>query len=115
MSIFLTLEVYNIAMDILFRPGQVVDKFCELHLKFFVDPCYLVDCAPGYECLVYEATGEAYCSPNCEELNPCAPDEQCVLTTVYCIRAPCPPILSCQGIHVHEVMYSYNIIVFQTD
>jgi hypothetical protein len=61
------------------------------------NPCYLVDCAPGYECLVYEATGEAYCSPNCEELNPCAPDELCVLTTVYCVRAPCPPILSCQG------------------
>ena len=77
------------------------EVFCEISSS--LDPCAYTDCAPGYECLVYEATGEAYCSPNCEELNPCAPDEQCVLTTVYCIRAPCPPILSCQGIHVHEV------------
>ena len=61
-----------------------------------LDPCSYTDCAPGYECLVYEATGEAYCSPNCEELNPCADGELCVLTTVNCFRAPCPPVLSCQ-------------------
>ena len=63
----------------------------------FVDPCYMFDCAPGYECLVYSETGEAYCSPNCEELNPCGPDERCVITAVNCIRAPCPPYLSCEG------------------
>ena len=62
-----------------------------------IDSCYLIDCAPGYECLVYEETGEGYCSPSCEELNPCARNEQCVLTTVTCIRSPCPPQLSCEG------------------
>ena len=72
-----------------------------------VDPCYLVDCAPGYECLVYEPTGEAYCSPNCEELNPCAADEECVLTTVNCIRAPCPPMLSCEGTYSIQKQYFY--------
>ena len=82
-------------------------KFHPFILSSSLDPCAYTDCAPGYECLVYEATGEAYCSPNCEELNPCAPDELCVLTTVYCVRAPCPPILSCQGIHVHKVMCYY--------
>ena len=72
----------------------LVDQFkCYL----YVDACSMVDCASGYECLVFVGTGEAYCSPNCEELNPCAADEQCVTTTIYCIRAPCPPVLSCEG------------------
>ena len=59
------------------------------------DPCDTYDCISGYECQVYEPTGEAYCEPTCDP-NPCGPQELCQITTVTCIRAPCPGILSCE-------------------
>ena len=77
-------------------------KHCSSMLKYYVrylcviihvDPC-MGTCDDGYECLFFE--GEPYCSPNCVELNPCGPHERCVLTNVTCIRAPCPPVLSCE-------------------
>lgn len=68
------------------------------------DPCSLVFCAPGYECQVYEETGEAFCSPNCEDLDPCGPQEICVITSVNCIRSPCPGVLSCEeGNHLKGI------------
>ena len=75
---------------------HLYDYMLYIHVMH-VDPCSTIDCYEGYECLIYEETGEGYCSPNCEELNPCGPDEQCITTTVYCVRAPCPPVLSCEG------------------
>ena len=42
-------------------------------------------------------TSLPYCSPSCDINNGgCADDEECVLETVFCIRAPCPPLVSCR-------------------
>ena len=73
-------------------------------LFLFADPCSLIKCAEGYECLIYEETGEGYCSPNCEDLNPCESQEQCVITDVDCFRAPCPGVLSCEGIYIVPIL-----------
>ena len=73
-----------------------------MHIFILTDLCNTVRCREGYECLIYEDSRlrEAYCSPNCEDLNPCGPQEQCVITDVNCIRAPCPGVLSCEGTSV---------------
>ena len=61
------------------------------------DLCDELDCDAGYECLIYEPTNEAYCSPNCDDLNPCGATEECQIDPVRCVRAPCPGVLSCVG------------------
>ena len=60
------------------------------------DPCDGFECGNGSECQIYEPTGEAFCNPNCEELNPCKPHQVCRLQPVHCVRAPCPPVLHCE-------------------
>lgn len=78
------------------------------------DPCSLVLCEPGYECQVYEETGETFCSPNCEDFNPCGPEEICVITTVYCIRSPCPGVLSCEegnNLNIFLALYNPTLLV----
>jgi tissue factor pathway inhibitor len=48
-------------------------------------------------CDVDPFTSLPYCSPSCDINNGgCADDEECVLETVFCIRAPCPPLVSCR-------------------
>ena len=77
-------------------------------LYFFshTDPCDAIDCQSGYECQIFNETGEAFCSPNCEDLDPCEPQEQCVITAVTCVRAPCPGVLSCEPGKVQSYYYS---------
>ena len=65
---------------------------------FLPDPCDELDCDAGYECLIHEPTNEAYCSPNCDDLNPCGATEECQIDPVQCVRAPCPGVLSCVGV-----------------
>ena len=60
------------------------------------DVCEDFECQRGHECQVFEPTGEAFCEPNCKELNPCEPNQECVITQVQCVRAPCPGVLSCE-------------------
>ena len=36
-------------------------------------PVTIKECGEGSECQIFEPTGEAFCNPNCEELNPCGP------------------------------------------
>ena len=60
-------------------------------------PCDERDCDAGYECLIYEPTNEAYCSPNCDDLNPCDDTEDCLVEEVLCAKDPCPGVLSCIG------------------
>ena len=55
------------------------------------DPCDGIVCGEGSECQIFEPTGEAFCNPNCEELNPCGPQQVCTLQPVNCVRAPCMP------------------------
>ena len=68
-----------------------------MNVSLHLDACGSVECLSGYECQVYQPTGETFCSPNCEDLNPCESDEICVIQPLYCIRAPCPGFISCQG------------------
>ena len=60
------------------------------------NPCNGFECGEGSECQIFEPTGEAFCNPNCEELNPCGPQQVCTLQPVNCVRAPCPPVLLCE-------------------
>ena len=84
--------------------------YCDIYInshviyKHFLAPCspdacddFECDRERGYECKVFEPTGEAFCSPNCEELNPCKPHEECVIEKVQCVRAPCPDSLDCKN------------------
>ena len=93
--------MYVCVADYTSQPKYICDfvlpHMIHRHVPSYTGPCNVIDCAGGYECLIYEPTGEGYCSPNCEELNPCAPNQQCVTTDVICIRSPCPPVLSCEG------------------
>ena len=59
------------------------------------NPCDGLECGEGSECQIFEPTGEAFCNPNCEDLNPCGPHQVCTLQPVICKRAPCPPALLC--------------------
>lgn len=64
---------------------------------------------------MYEETGEAFCSPNCEDLDPCGPEEICVINTVNCIRSPCPGVLSCEegnGLKIYLVLYNPTLACY---
>ena len=60
------------------------------------DPCATKECPNGHRCEVFEFTGETFCDPDCSLNNGgCRADQTCELETVYCIRAPCPPLVKC--------------------
>ena len=65
------------------------------------NPCETRECPRGHRCLVYQPGNEAYCQPDCVNLNPCQPDELCVVEEVLCVRAPCPGLLVCKGIYMN--------------
>ncbi|CBN79550.1 conserved unknown protein [Ectocarpus siliculosus] len=58
-----------------------------------------VSCGEFQECLLYEdgLESEYYCADTCDDPDRCADNETCVLTEVACIRAPCPPVASCEA------------------
>ena len=62
----------------------------------------------GCECKVFdrEPTGEAFCSPTCEKLNPCRPHEDCVIEEVQCVGAPCPGSLHCKNSDLLHAIFS---------
>ena len=74
------------------------------------DPCDSITCnlEEGYECQIYESTGELYCAPNCD-LDPCGPGEVCRIDPVQCIRAPCPGVLTC--VSSNDGYYNGYIVV----
>ena len=45
---------------------------------------------------MFRPTGEAFCEPSCELSNGGCPEGTlCRLRTVFCVRAPCPPVVDC--------------------
>ena len=75
------------------------------------NPCDDIVCGEGSECQIFEPTGEAFCNPNCEDLNPCGPHQVCTLQPVICVRAPCPPVLLCEDCELINFIHNkYNTI-----
>jgi hypothetical protein len=80
-----------------------------------VDPCDGLVCGEGSECQIFEPTGEAFCNPNCEDLNPCGPHQVCKLQLVNCVRAPCPPVLLCEDRVSFDVQLSESGVVVRVE
>ena len=87
------------------------EKYSEISLNHNIctasvppDSCDGFECGNGSECQIFEPTGEAFCNPNCEELNPCEPHEVCRLQPVNCGKEPCPPLLHCDSEWIRFLM-----------
>ncbi|KAL5510211.1 hypothetical protein EMCRGX_G005719 [Ephydatia muelleri] len=83
--------------------GQVIDETINTCVPVEKcpkrDPCAAVDCPVGTECKVFEPTGEPFCQPSCRINNGgCPRRTKCELVPVFCIRAPCPPVVKCRQI-----------------
>ena len=68
----------------------------------YINACILTDLCTGFEfstgyhCKVYEPTGEPFCEPSCDLGNGgCSNGEIYSLINVTCVRAPCPPTVTC--------------------
>ena len=69
---------------------------CIIIVFSILDPCATVRCANGYQCEVFQPTGEAFCQPNCSLNNGgCSANQTCRLQQVQCVRAPCPSVIEC--------------------
>ena len=64
-----------------------------------VDPCKKFPCPTGSVCEVFVGPPfgvEPFCNPSCDLDNGgCPKDKKCRLNQVFCIRAPCPPVVEC--------------------
>ncbi|ETI50880.1 hypothetical protein F441_05638 [Phytophthora nicotianae CJ01A1] len=53
-----------------------------------------MECGDFQECRIYEPDGSDYCADVCAE-GRCPKGSICELQEVQCIRAPCPPMATC--------------------
>ena len=63
------------------------------------DPCALVDCVPGYRCIVSDITGQGICDPSCDLNNgECPANQICRISEIDCGNQPCDNyrVISCE-------------------
>ncbi|KAG6973149.1 hypothetical protein JG688_00003658 [Phytophthora aleatoria] len=59
-------------------------------------PACTMECGDFQECRIYEPNGSEYCADVCAE-GRCPEGFTCELQEVQCIRAPCPPVATCNN------------------
>ncbi|KAG3075368.1 hypothetical protein PI124_g20269 [Phytophthora idaei] len=59
-------------------------------------PTCTMECGDFQECRIYEPDGSEYCADVCAE-DRCPEGFTCELQEVQCIRAPCPPVATCNN------------------
>ncbi|KAG6955258.1 hypothetical protein JG687_00011338 [Phytophthora cactorum] len=59
-------------------------------------PTCTMECGDFQECRIYEPDGSEYCADVCAE-GRCPEGFTCELQEVQCIRAPCPPVATCNN------------------
>ena len=55
------------------------------------------NCPSNSYCYIYSVTGQPYCAESCDLNNGGCGMGQCMMLTVHCIAAPCPPMVQCHS------------------
>ena len=55
------------------------------------------NCPSNSYCYIYSVTGQPYCAESCDLNNGGCGTGQCMMLAVYCITAPCPPVVLCHS------------------
>ena len=86
-------------------PPPIEGKLLAMYLLFYMDVFWLSDercpenqnnCSNISYCYVYSVTNQSYCAQSCELNNGGCGTDWCVMVTVQCFTAPCPPVVNCR-------------------